>query len=123
MLDDDDESEFKYECIGQGYALPAETFQASPLMDKNDANVGYTDEFRFLIEPVAEHSNQPGWFEISTHDLVYLLLFDGVNEKPAKLCFEVVGRETTNNIPPFSTRYVCNRRDELDVSVNTKDEK
>lgn len=118
VLDNEDEEEFEYQLMGAGFALPAETFQASPLMDKNDANIGYANEFRFLIVPAAQNSNEDGWFDIHTHDLVYILLFDGEHENPAKLCFEVVGREATNNIPPFSTRYICNRRDELDISVD-----
>ena len=34
---------------------------------------------------------------------------------PVWLAFEVVGIETTVNIPPFTTRYICNRRDDLHV--------
>lgn len=118
VLDTDDEEQYEYEFIGHGFALPAENFMPSPLVDKNDANIGYANEFRFLIEPAAKNSNEEGFFTVSTHDICYLLLYDGEHENPAKLAFEVVGRETTLNIPPFTTRYVCNRRDELDVTVN-----
>lgn len=117
LLDDDDEENFKYDYIGSGYALPAETFQPSAMVDKNDATIGYAAEFRFLIEPEAEDSTDEHWFQISTHDIVYLLLYDGEHENPAKLAFEVVGRESTQNIPPFTVRYICNRRDDLDLDV------
>jgi len=32
-----------------------------------------------------------------------------------KVAFEVVGVEAVNNLAPYSTRYVCNKRADLDL--------
>ncbi len=107
VLNSDDEESLDWEFIGNGYAMPAEPFSPSPMMDRQDANNGSGNEFRFLIEPEAAPGT-PEWFDIKTHDVFYLLLGDAV-----ELAFEVVGVETTINIPPYTTRYVANRRDDL----------
>lgn len=112
VLESDDEESFKYEWIGNGYAMPAEPFQPSPMMDRGDANNGYADEFRFLIEP-----EDDGAFSPQKHDVLYLLLGEGATV--AKLAFEVVDHEAVVNIPPYSTRYICSRRDDLHVAAGT----
>jgi hypothetical protein len=112
VLDTMDEEQFEYSLVGNGYALPADGFATAPLVDRRDANIGSGEEFRFLIEP-AEPSGAPGWFDVRTHDVVYLLLGD--DPAPAKLAFEVVGAETTSNIPPYTTRFITNRRDDLHI--------
>ena len=109
VMDSDDEESVDWEFIGNGYAMQAEPFMASPMMDRQDANNGSASEFRFLIEPEAAPGT-PQWFDIKTHDVMYMDLGD-----PVWLAFEVVGIETTVNIPPFTTRYICNRRDDLHV--------
>lgn len=113
MLDTDDEPDYQYVWLGWGYALPAEGFAPSPMMDRNDANTGPSDEFRFLIEP-DQPSGAEGSFELRTHDIVTIVLGDLDN--PAELALEIVGRETINNIPPYSVRYVCNRRSDFDLA-------
>jgi hypothetical protein len=110
VLNTADEEQYEYEWIGNGYALPAESFMPASMMDRRDANIGPGDEFRFLIES-EEPFGRPEWFDVRTHDVVYLLL--GTGPSPAMLAFEVVGIETTSNIPPYTTRYVTNRRDDL----------
>jgi hypothetical protein len=74
--------------------------------------VGSGEEFRFLIEPEGQ-SGSPEWFDVRTNDVIYLLL--GIGPTPPKLAFEVVNTETTSNIPPYTTRYITNRRDDLDL--------
>ena len=112
ILDTDDEVEYEYRYAGDGYALPAEAFSAAPMMDRNDANIGPSTEFRFLITPAAQ-SGDEHFFTVSTHDVVYLLL--GGEDDDPQIAFEVVGRETITNIPPFNVRYICNRRDDLHI--------
>lgn len=113
VLDAEDEEKIRHDFIGNGFALPAEGFAPSPMMSKGDANLGPVDEFRFLIEP-EEESGGPGWFDVRKHDVIYLVL--GAGRAPPMIAFEVVGTETTTNIPPFTTRYICNRRDDLSVA-------
>lgn len=110
VLESDDEESFEYEWVGNGYAMPVESFQPSPMMDRGDANNGYADEFRLLIEPEDE-----GGFVPRKHDVLYLLL--GLDQGAAKLAFEIVGREAVVNIPPYSIRYLCSRRDDLHVAA------
>lgn len=120
VLNTADEEQFEYAFVGNGYALPADAFSPSPMMDRRDANTGGSvDEFRFLIEP-EEPSGAPGWFDVRTSDVIYILLGDGPN--PARLAFEVVGYETTSNIPPYTTRYVTNRRDDLHLPAGAVNE-
>lgn len=107
-----DEEEYTYEWVGNGYALPADQFQAASMMDRRDANNGAINEFRFLIEPEAT-AGDPAWFEPKKDDVMYLLL--GLEPTDAKLAFEVVDIETTSNISPFTQRFICNRRDDLHV--------
>ena len=115
VMDSDDEENYEYNMIGEGYALPVTMFEPAPIVDHNDTNIGPT-EFRFLLEPEAQ-SGQEGFWIPKTHDLVFLLI-QGVSGKFARLAFEIVGRETTTNIPPFNVRYICNRRDDLHMDVD-----
>jgi len=111
VLDSEDEEQIAWAWIGNGYALQAESFMPSPMMDRQDANNGSANESRFMIEP--EHpTGMPGNFDLRNHDVFYLVLADSV-----KVAFEIVGVETTLNIPPYVTRYVANRRDDLHVAA------
>ena len=60
-----------------------------------------------------EPSGHADWFDVRKHDVIYLVL--GAGPTPPMIAFEVVGTETTTNIPPYTTRFVCNRRDDLGV--------
>lgn len=116
VLNTGDEEQFEYAFVGNGYALMADSFSPAPMMDRKDANTGSVDEFRFLIEPEGP-SGSSEWFDVRTNDVMYLLLGSGPN--PARLAFEVVGYETTSNIPPYTTRYVANRRDDLHLPAGS----
>ena len=113
-INGNDEEQFSYDWVGNGYMLPAEQFQASSMMDRRDANNGAQNEFRFLVEP-EEPEGQPGHFVPKKDDVIYMLL--GTDLTAAKLAFEIVDIETTTNIPPFTQRYICNRRDDLHVQA------
>jgi len=117
VLDSMDEEEFEYIHLGNGYALPAEGFAPAPMVKRGDAHIGSGDEFRFLIEP-EEPAGHPQWFDLRNHDIVYLLLGSTAPDC-AKLAFEVVGIETTSNIPPYTTRYIMNRRDDLHIAASS----
>ena len=112
VLDSMDEEQFEYTFLGNGYALHADGFAPAPMVKRGDANIGHADEFRFLIEP-EEPSGHPDWFDVRSHDVMHLLLGEGPGA--ARLAFEIVGTETTSNIPPYTTRYVMNRRDDLHI--------
>jgi len=114
VLSSDDEEQFTYDWVGNGYALQAETFQPAAMMDRGDANNGAGTEFKLLIEP-EEAAGLPGSFEPKKNDVVYLLLGDGPS--PAKLAFEIVGIEAVLNIPPYTQRFIANRRDDLHVAA------
>ena len=105
VMSSDDEESVEWDVLGNGYALPVDPFSASVMMDRQDANNGAEDESRFLIEPEAA-----GDFAPKKHDVVFLVMGD------VRLAYEIIKVETTSNIPPFTQRYVCNRRDELDFS-------
>jgi hypothetical protein len=108
VLDSEDEEKIAWKWIGNGFSLQTD-FQPAQMMDRQDANNGDSDEFRFLIEP-EEAVDTAGHFSPRRHDVLYLLYGDKV-----KLAYEIVGVETVLNIPPYTMRYVCNRRDELNV--------
>ena len=112
VLDSMDEEQFEYTFLGNGYALHADGFAPAPMVKRGDANIGHADEFRFLIEP-EEPSGHPDWFDVRSHDVMHLLFGEGPGA--ARLAFEIVGTETTSNIPPFTTRYIANRRDDLHI--------
>lgn len=110
VLSSTDEEQFDYNRIGPCRVLPAEPFQAAPMAKSRDANIGAVDEYRFMIEPL-HPSGHAEWFLPKNHDVFYLLLTG--DEAGPSIAFEIVAEETTSNIPPFTQRYVCNRRDEL----------
>lgn len=102
VIGSDDEEQVGYEFIGNGYAMPAEQFSESQMMERRDANNGFANEFKFLIEP-----ETVGEFNLKNRDIFYQIIGD------IRLAFEIVGIETTSNIPPYTQRYICNRRDDL----------
>jgi len=105
VLSSDDEEDISWDFVGNGYALQVGNFVASQMMDRQDANNGFEEEFRFLIEPESIDSFAP-----KNSDVLYLLITETV-----KIAFEIVAIETTSNIPPFTQRYVCNKRANLDM--------
>jgi hypothetical protein len=114
-LDSDDEENIEYRFIGNGYALPAEPFQGAPLVDHNDATSQIDPAgqgVRFLIIPQAQ-AGEEDFFTIKTHDIMYLLL--DPSDDPPMMAFEIVGRESTSNIAPYTPRYICNLRNDISV--------
>ena len=106
VLNSEDESDIEWEPLGNGYMLPADPFSPSQMMDRQDANNGSIPELRFLIEPENE-----GEFALKKYDVCFQIIGN------VRLAFEIVSVETTSNVPPFTERYVCNRRDDMHYTV------
>jgi hypothetical protein len=51
VISSEDEESVSWELLGNAYALETESFTPAKMMDRQDANNGGIDEFRFLIEP------------------------------------------------------------------------
>ena len=116
ILSSEDEDEYEYEYMGNAYVLFCNGFDPAPLTDIHDANIGASNEFRALLECEAQ-AGEGGYFDFRNHDLVYLVFGGDENgQHMCKLGYELTGSETTMNIPPFSTRWIMNRRSDLDVS-------
>ncbi|ASF48193.1 hypothetical protein CEK71_20195 [Methylovulum psychrotolerans] len=106
VLSFDDEEDVAWAFVGNGYALQVDGFSPSQMTDRQDANNGFQDEFRFLLEPESEAPEAMP----QKHDVVMVLITTVV-----RLAFEIVAIETTSNIPPYTQRYVCNRRADLNL--------
>ena len=110
-LSSEDEENIEWELLGNGYMLPADLFSASKMMDNQDANNNIAqDELRFLIEPEVDQG-QVGWFSPQKYDVCFQIVGN------VRLAFEVVAVETTSNVPPYTQRYVCNRRDDMHFAI------
>lgn len=120
VLSAEDEESIEYDFIGLGSALPNADDAASPTLvnDNRDVYHGNGQEFRFLIEPEAQ-AGENGFFIPTQGDVIVLWLDD---DGSLRVPFEVVDSETVNNLPPFSIRYICNRRDDLLWAVNDLDD-
>lgn len=121
VLDSTDEEDYEFEYLGLGWALPAEAFQPSKITDHKDANIGFAPEQTYLIVPQAQ-TGEEGFFIPRTHDVMYLQLYLGENGPDgepliARIAYEIVRMETTTNIPPYTNRWVCNRRDDLHLTA------
>ncbi len=115
VIDSGDEEDYEYHFLGNGYLLPGNQFEPAPINDAGDANVGASNEFVFIVISEAQTSEE-GYFELQNHDVFYVLL--GECPEQAKLAYEVIGVETTMNITPYVPRYRCNRRADMDLSVD-----
>lgn len=109
VISSEDEENIDWDFLGNGYALLAEVFQPSSMMERMDTNNGLNNEQRFLIEP-EKPSGDPEFFIPRKNDVMVLVITDDV-----RLAFQVVDVEAVNNIPPYSMRYVVNRRADLDL--------
>jgi len=116
VLDSMDEEDYEYVHLGNGYALRAEGFAPAPMTKRGDANIGSGEGMLFLVEP-KEPSGHPDSFDLRNHDV--MLIWLGTAPDCAKLAFEVVGIETTSDIPPYTTRYIMNRRDDLHIAAGS----
>ncbi len=106
VISNDDEESIEWDLLGNAYALPASPFEASQMMDRQDANNGSQDESIFLIEP-----ENLGLFVPKKHDVIYLVLGD------VRLAYQIISVQTTSNIPPYTQRYITNRRDDLHFTI------
>ncbi len=113
VLTPDDEWDYDWQELGVGWALKAQPFEASSMMDRQDAHNDTGDDFRYMIEPYFEPYTD-GWFDIKNQDVVYIMPVENV-----KLAFEVVGQESVVDIFPYATRYVLQRSDRLDLVVTS----
>lgn len=104
VLDSEDEENYSWNFVGNGFAVRADQFQTALYTQLGDANIGAEDEYRFLITPEDE-PDQANHFDIKKHDILSLMLGN------VRLNYEIVNQETTVDIPPYVSRYVCNRRD------------
>jgi hypothetical protein len=107
VLDSEDEDDIDIQWIGNGYALQAEPFQPSMMMDNQDANNSYAVQIPFLIVPESVDNE----FTLKKRDLIMLLFNDGL----IKLAWEIVAIETVINVPPFTHRYLLNKRADLNL--------
>lgn len=113
VISSEDEESVEFDPIGNAYALRTDgNFAPSLMMERQDANNGSGDVFSFLIEPEILPPADGG-FEVKKNDIMYLLIPYSVGGDTIKLAYEIIGIETTSNIPPFTQRYLCNRRDDL----------
>lgn len=119
VLGAEDEVDVTWSMIGLGYALVADQFQPAVMMDRGDANNGAIDEYRFLIEPELEAFQ--GGFEPKKGDVFYIALGDIQDEDTPRVAYEIIGVETTVNVPPYVPRYVCNRNDDLETHINLQE--
>lgn len=116
VLDSQDEPEYTYEWLCNGWALRAEQFQPGNMTDVRDAAIGGAEEFPYMIAvdraPLVP-DGPPNDAQISNKCLVMFLIGEGPDA--ARLCFEVASTDSTMELPPFVPRYVLNRRDDLHV--------
>jgi hypothetical protein len=112
VVSPEDEEDIVWELVGLAYALPAESYAPAPFVDRGDTTLGAGLEMRFLVEPEAMIGD-PGGFEIRKDDVLYLLF--GTGPEAPKIAYEIVGTEVMVNVPPFVTRYIVARRDDLDI--------
>ena len=108
VLDSEDEDDYDFAALGDGKLLPCEAFQPSSMVDRDDGIDAAEGVMLYcMVEPVALPGTDES-FELKTHDLVFLIVWEGVY-----VGYEVVGRETNINIAPFVRRYVLQKRDDL----------
>ncbi|SEN69789.1 hypothetical protein [Nitrosomonas marina] len=108
VLSSEDEESVSWEHVGSGYALEAETFSPASMTDRQDANIG-PNVVRYLIEPEFPEGME-GHFFIRKHFVIYMVITDEV-----RVAYEVVDIETVMNVSPYATRFVMNRRSDLDL--------
>lgn len=108
ILDSEDEDDFEMQPLGEGRLLPCEPFQASQMVDRNDGIDPADGVYTYCMIESTGAPGSPEDFELKSHDYVFIVVWEGVYTG-----YEVVGRETNINIPPFVRRYVLNKRDDL----------
>jgi hypothetical protein len=110
VISADDEEDVTWDLLGNAYAMKVDPYGPGTMMDRQDANDGGVQEFRFLIEPEIQ-DGLPGGFAVKKNDVMYLVLGD------VRLAFEIVAIETTSDISPYTQRYVGNVRNDLNMVI------
>lgn len=117
LISNEDEDDYTYQLKGECYALPVyDGVGQSYTMGENTNMTGFdAQEFRFIIEPEPD-LNAVERFEIKKTDLLFLVIGTDIQNSP-HVAYEIVEVESVNNIPPFTVRYVTNRRSDLDINT------
>lgn len=112
VLSSTDEEDYTYDRKGIVAMLPVvDRFAPSVMQKSMDVSVGDGNiEARYLIVSIHD-SAHPEYVKPKDHDIVFVLM-TGEEDGP-KFAFEIVKTETTLNVPPFTERYVLNRREDL----------
>ena len=115
VLDSEDEDNFEVVKLGDARMLPCEPFQISSVTDRQDGIDTAEGVLLYcMVESVAA-PDQDGYFQLKTHDFVFLVVWGGIT-----VGYEVEGVETNINIPPYTRRYILNKRDDLQFLGLTK---
>lgn len=117
ILSNEDEDDFDFKLLGECYAMQMfEVGYAASSMNDNNSNADYAlPEFRFVIEPEPEPDSVE-FFTPVKGDVLFLILGVDPQNSP-RIAYEIVDIETVGNIPPFSVRYVTNKRSDLDIGI------
>ncbi len=107
VLDSVDESEIDYESLGEGKVLIVEQYQASSVHDSETTVDMQYPQVLTVIEPLAEVGD-PAYFVPKKHDLVFMQISSSI-----AIGFEIVDVVSDVNIPPYTRKYVLNKRDDL----------
>jgi hypothetical protein len=116
ILSEEDDDEYDFKLKGECYAIIVNDGSQQSLMNDSINQADYDpQEFRFLIEPEPEPESAE-YFTIKRGDILFLVLGTDIQASP-KPAYEITDIETVNNIPPFSTRYIAQRRADLDQGL------
>lgn len=106
MIDQEDDADYEYLFIANGYILPVEVFNQTQLSDNSYTADNPKDVKYFLIETETEG------ILLKIHDIIFMIISLSFN---LRIAFEIVAIDTVINIPPYVNKYQCNRRLDLDV--------
>jgi hypothetical protein len=109
VISAEDEHDIEYTHVGNGFALAADMFNQSPLFERGDAVLQAENTMSYLIEPEFALGID-GHFDVKKGDVIYMVISDAV-----RLAVEVVSPETPVNMSPFPSKFLCNRRSDLDL--------
>lgn len=125
VLDSQDEPDYHYEFLVNGYAMRADGFNGSGMnmTEAKDAPYGGDDEFTYALAtelpPPAGLDDTPALpVELTTKDLVLFVLGEG--EDAARLAYEIVSLQPTMELPPYLPRYVLNRAPHFDIPAGAQ---
>ena len=107
VLDSEDEAEFELHELGQCMILMVGQYQPSSLNDRERIVDMQYPQTLTLIEPLAE-SDEEGYFMPDKHDVVFIHIIEGT-----AIGFEILDIVGDVNIPPYTRKYVIEKRDEL----------